>query len=108
MHTEEEEECLRKIKIFKINLQGEWLTLLLSYIFGGIFMKKFRRYSKAILASAIAETLIFGGGCLGAESITKVKVPAKLVFAGGMFLGAVDSAYRVYKIHKCEREKSNE
>ena len=73
-------------------------------------MKKFRRYSTAILASAIAETLIFGGGCLAAESITKVKVPAKFVFAGGMFLGAVDSVYQVYKIHKCERqeEKNND
>jgi hypothetical protein len=75
------------------------------YIFGGIFMKKFRRYSKAILASAIAETLIFCGGCLGAESITKVKVPAKFVFAGGMFLGAVDSVYRIYKINKRERKE---
>jgi hypothetical protein len=80
------------------------------YIFGGIFMKKFRRYSTAILASVITDTLLFGGGCLGAESITKVKVPAKFIFAGSMFLGAVDSAYRVYKINKREREaeKNNE
>ena len=70
-------------------------------------MKKFRRYSTAILASVITDTLLFGGGCLAAESITKIKVPAKFVFAGSMFLGAVDSIYRVYKIHKCERKEEN-
>ena len=71
-------------------------------------MKKFKRYSTAILASAIADTLLFGGGCLAAESITKVKVTAKFVFAGSMFLGAVDSAYRIYKIHKCERKEKQD
>lgn len=67
-------------------------------------MKKFRRYSSSVIASLITDTLIFGGGCLAAESITKIKVPAKFIFAGGMFLGTVNSAYRVYKIHK-EEEK---
>ena len=66
-------------------------------------MKKFKRYSSIIIASAIADTLLFGGGCLAAESITKVKVPAKFVFAGSMFLGAVDSVYRIYKYGRKER-----
>lgn len=70
-------------------------------------MKKFRRYSTTIIASVIADILLFGGGCLGAESITKIKVPAKFIFAGGMFLGTVNSAYRIYKIHKCERKEEN-
>lgn len=69
-------------------------------------MKKFRRYSTTILASAIVETLIFGGGCLAAESITKIKVPAKFVFAGGMFLATVDSVYHIYKYKR--KEEQNE
>ena len=66
-------------------------------------MKKFKRYSTVIIASAIADTLLFGGGCLAAESITKVKVPAKFVFAGSMFLAAVDSVYRIYKYERKEK-----
>lgn len=69
-------------------------------------MKKFRRYSTTMLASAIVETLIFGGGCLAAESITKIKVPTKFVFAGGMFLATIDSAYHIYKYER--KEKQNE
>lgn len=65
-------------------------------------MKKFKRYSTSIIASAIADTLLFGGGCLAAESITKIKVPAKFVFAGSMFLTVVDSAYRIYKHERKE------
>lgn len=65
-------------------------------------MKKFKRYSTVIIASAIADTLLFGGGCLAAESITKIKVPAKFVFAGSMFLAVVDSAYRIYKHERKE------
>lgn len=60
-------------------------------------MKKFKRYSTVIIASAIADTLLFGGGCLAAESITKIKVPAKFVFAGSIFLATVDSVYNIYK-----------
>lgn len=71
-------------------------------------MRKFRRYSTAILASVITDTLLFGGGCLAAESITKIKVPTKFVFAGSMFLAAVDSAYRIYKIHKCEKKEKQD
>ena len=67
-------------------------------------MKKFRRYSTVIIASAIADTLLFGGGCLAAESITKVKVPAKFVFAGSMFLATVDSVYRIYKYERKEEQ----
>lgn len=70
-------------------------------------MKKFKRYSTVIIASAIADTLLFGGGCLAAESITKVKVPAKFVFAGSMFLAAYDSVYRIYKYERKE-ENNNE
>ena len=69
-------------------------------------MKKFKRYSSTIIASAIADTLLFGGGCLAAESITKVKVPAKFIFAGSMFLATVDSVYRIYKHER--KEKQNE
>ena len=68
-------------------------------------MKKFKRYSTVIIASVIADTLLFGGGCLAAESITKVKVPSKFVFTGSMFLGAVDSVYRIYK---CERKEEHD
>ena len=69
-------------------------------------MKKFRRYSSTVIASVIVETLIFGGGCLAAESITKIKVPAKFVFAGGMFLATVDSVYHIYKYER--KEGTNE
>lgn len=69
-------------------------------------MKKFKRYSTVIIASAIADTLLFGGGCLAAESITKIKVPAKFVFAGSIFLATVDSVYRIYKYER--KEKQNE
>lgn len=69
-------------------------------------MKKFKRYSTVIIASAIADALLFGGGCLAAESITKIKVPAKFVFVGSMFLATVDSAYRIYKHER--KEETNE
>lgn len=65
-------------------------------------MKKFKRYSTTIIASAIVNTLLFSGGCLAAESITKIKVPAKFVFAGSMFLATVDSVYRIYKHERKE------
>ncbi len=68
-------------------------------------MKKFKRYSTTIIASVIADTLLFGGSCLAAESITKIKVPAKFVFAGSMFLATVDSVYRIYKHEKKEMSK---
>lgn len=69
-------------------------------------MKKFRKYSSTVLASVIVETLFFGAGCLAAESITKIKVPTKFVFAGGMFLGTVDSVYKIYKYER--KEEQNE
>lgn len=71
-------------------------------------MKKFKRYSTVIIASVIADTLLFGGGCLAAESIAKVKVPAKFtakfIFAGSMFLATVDSVYRIYKHERKEKQ----
>lgn len=70
-------------------------------------MKKFKRYSTVIIASAIADTLLFGGGCLAAESITKIKVPAKFVFAGSMFLATVDSLYRIYKYERKEGQNES-
>ena len=70
-------------------------------------MKKFKRYSTTIIASVIADTLLFGGGCLAAESITKVKVPAKFIFAGSMFLATVDSVYRIYKHERKEKQNEN-
>ena len=66
-------------------------------------MKKFRRYSTTVIAMVISDTLLFGSGCLAAKSITKVKVPAKFIFAGSMFLGTVDSLYHIYKYERKER-----
>lgn len=70
-------------------------------------MKKFKRYSTVIIASVIADTLLFGGGCLAAESITKIKVPAKFIFAGSMFLATVDSVYRIYKHERKEGQNES-
>jgi hypothetical protein len=70
-------------------------------------MKKVKRYSSIIISSAITETLCFAGGCLGASCLTKVKVPAKFIFAGSLFLTTIDATYRIYKYERKERQNES-